>query len=410
MHILMISKDGDGLGLAAKWNEVDGVEVTVALPGKKFAKCGEGLVHRVPEWRPEFSKADLILADMVGVRGSQELFRSRNKPNLGFNLQAAKLELDRAFQMEIFNQHGISTPPYMQFSSPQEALIYRDNIPAVVKPSGNKDTGKTMVVRSPREYLWALNLMDPDQELIIQEFIEGIEVSTEGWFTGQEFVPHLWTHTFEEKRLMHGDIGPNTGCMGNLVMLADPDSQLCRNVEKLRDWLRLQSYRGPVDLNTIVSSEGIFALEATMRFGYDAMEAQCSMMRAEGQLSMLGDLARGLEPSAEFQRAYGTAVRLARPPYPFDEADPSEAGLPIEYSPSDDIYWTDTYQEDDNMLWSASDGVICKVVGVADSMERSWQMAYQAVDRVRFNGKMYREDIGDRVPSAIDRLTSIGVL
>lgn len=424
MKVLFLSKSGDGLGLA-HYMKIQGHEVFLWIKeDKDFEYAGLGMFKKMRSWRTMLSEADLVLGDMVGLGSFEQEIKKAGKPYIGINQNADDLELDRAGQMEIMRRLSIKLPKSISFDSPRaaEAAIDMWNSPGfVIKPSGNLDTGKTYVCRDKETFLWALSTYSGSQNLVVQQIVEGVEVSTEGWFDGRSFVSGMWNHTFEEKRLLAGDLGPNTGCMGNVVRLADPGSKLVEVVKRFEPVLRNFKYVGPFDLNAIVNENGIFVLEATPRFGYDAIETLATM--AEGDFTtQLGDFAKGALLSPRFFSNLGVAVRVHLPPYPFGQAKADERGrpiqLPAEANRKENLGYyllTDAYKdvnitEADTYSWAASDGVVGKVTYATEDFEECLDEVYTAVGQIKCLDLGYRPDIGARYSSDLSQLSSWGVL
>lgn len=415
MNILMLSKNGDGLGIAQKLVE-EGHEVNVWIkePGFKFA--GMGIVNRVTGWRPHLPSADFVIADMVGFGNIAKTLDKFEVMHFGFNEIADTVELDRSKQMELFRKVGISIPETHEFSTPNEALDLLDEWGGakgwVVKPSGNLDTGRTYHAHDKDTYKWVLEQYSGSQSLVVQRFMDGVEISTEGWFNGSKWL-EPFNHTFEEKRLFPNNLGPNTGCMGNVVVQAGND-KLVKELKKLTTFLSLANYRGPVDLNCIVNEQGIFALELTPRLGYDAIEALHEIMN-EPMTDLLMGVASGSKENIRLKDGFvSMAVRLAIPPYPFKKADPNERGLPIKGLPSTKTlahyYLTDVHKERDKYKWAASDGALMKITGSAKSVKSARQLTMQRVKKVDVMGAFWRDDIGSRVDSDVKQLQEWKVL
>lgn len=414
LKILMMSKHGDGLGIAQKLAE-DGHDVKFWIEEKGFDMASVGIVDRAPSWRPLASKwADLVVADMVGfgARGAQ--LDKWGVQHIGFNPVADTLELDRAKQMEVLRRVRIPLPETHQFDTPNMALdllpVFRNGF--VLKPSGNLDTGKTYICRNQDTFRWALEQYSGDQELVAQRIVEGVEVSTEGWFNGQDWL-EPFNHTFEEKRFLEGDLGPNTGCMGNVVfpIKNGQRNKIVRELKKLTPFLKAAGYKGPIDMNAIVNKNGIHALELTARFGYDAIEALHTIMQEPFAAFLMGLVAGSSKNMRLKKDQYGMAVRLTVPPYPEGEVKKADRGLPVVGVPKDrsNYYLTDVYQDGDILRWAASDGVIMKVTSGAQSLDVLGRLAYAAVEKVKVMGLQYRRDIGKRVERDVKFLEGVGV-
>lgn len=408
MRFLFLSSNGDGMGIAHKL-VMEGHHVDYFIKEKGYEWAGRGIVNRVVSWRPSISKVDLVICDMVGFGPQGETIRRMGKPVLACDLATDLLELDRSKGMAVFRKLGIKIPDTFDFKSPKEALSILETWEDpgyVIKPSGNAATADTTVCRSKETYEYALENITATTPLIVQKIVEGVEVSTEGWWNGRGWV-EPFNHTFEEKRLFAGDLGPNTGCMGNVVIAARRRNKLVREtVEKLSPFLKKTNYRGPIDINTIVNESGIYALEFTVRFGYDAIEALLEGL-TESVADMLFEISMGIKTEFDITEEYMIASRLSVPPWPHADASKEQRGAPIRGINSANlkhIYFSDVYKEGGNYYYAASDGVVLKATARGASVREAQRRVLRTLDNVEVLNKQYRRDIGDRVDSAMKSL------
>ncbi len=103
MKFLILSIDGDALGIAEQFVRA-GHDVRYWIKNPNMRRAGEGLVNRVPSWRPHIGWADLVLADMVGLSSFGKRITPRAKAHLGFTLIADAMELDRQKQMDLLKK------------------------------------------------------------------------------------------------------------------------------------------------------------------------------------------------------------------------------------------------------------------------------------------------------------------
>lgn len=413
MKILILSQYGDGLGLAQKIIS-EGHKVFMFIRHKGYEWAGKGLVTRVQAWRPKLPEVDLVICDMVGFGRYQSVFRRMGIPAFSCSRIADMLELDREKTYELFKKVGIGLPETQSFRSPADAAdILRtwESPGYVLKPHGNTDTAKTFVARDSSIYRWALSTYPSNQALSVQQIVSGIEVSTEGWFNGRGWL-HPFTHTFEEKRFLP-EGGPNTGCMGNVVVGSASNKLTQGTVERLTPFLKQIGYRGPIDINSIVNDDGIFALEATPRLGYDAIEAV--MEGLQGSITdLIFETAMGISnriPISLTERFI--AVRLSIPPWPHADPEGKMRGMPIlGLGPENlrHIYLTDVYLEDGSYKYAASDGVVMKVTAHGRNASEARGRAYRTIDNLTIPEVQYRKDIGSRVEDDISSLKSLGYL
>ena len=408
MRVLILSKEGDALGVAHRL-VAEGNDVKLFVKDPRYGRSLRGIVPRVSDWRKHVGSSDLVVTDMVGMGKLSREFRG--VPYIGANDYVDRVELDRQVGMEMFRRAGVRVPETLAFPSPRAvALPPPWGLGWVIKPCGNKDTCKTFVVKA--EELWAHALAKaPQCPLIVQRIVEGVEVSTEGWFNGRSFATP-YNHTFEEKRFLAGGLGPQTGCMGNVVIPTQGNRLTAATVEKVAPFLKMVGYRGPFDINCIVNEGGAYALEATGRMGYDAIEAL-----AEGLEEPLGDLlfetAVGSLRTMPIAEGYSVAVRASVPPWPFRKPDHTEGGEPIlgiNDQTLPHLFLTDVYREGDGYFCAAGDNIIFKATARSVDLRLAQRKVYRLLEKIVTDGLQYRNDIGDRVPKEIDKLRSWGWL
>lgn len=408
MRFLFLSESGDGLGVAHQIvKEGHYVDFFIKTMGYDYA--GKGIVNRVASWRPYISKADLVICDMVGYGAQGDIIRKMGKPIFSCDAVLDLLELDRSKGMEVFKKVGIKTPETYDFKTTEQAksVLTRWEEPGyVIKPSGNVDTSKTQVCRDKESYKFALEALPKGSKLIVQKIIEGVEISTEGWWNGRNWV-EPFNHTFEEKRFLAGGLGPNTGCMGNVVIAARSRNRLVREtVLRLEPFLKRTGYTGPVDINAMVNSTGIYALEITARLGYDAIEALMEGL-SEPISDVLFEVALGIKKEFKVTEEFMIASRLSVPPWPHADEEGKNRGLPILGINDKNlrhIYLSDAYREGDNYYYAASDGVVLKATARGVSVREAQRRVLRTLDNIKVNDKQYRRDIGNRVDGAMSDL------
>lgn len=415
----MLSATADGLGVAQRL-VTQGNDVAVWIKSREYAQSGVGIVERPNSWREKLAWADLVVCDMVGFGGYAEVFRRMGKPYLACNEMLDLMELDRAKGMEVFQTLGISTPETFSFKNVAEAQSAISGMEwqqgFVLKPDGNIGTAKTMVIKEEAELEWALSTYKPGQSMVVQRIVDGVEVSTEGWFNGRAFL-RPFNHTFEEKRFMAGNLGPNTGCMGNVVVAREGNKLTAATVERLTPFLAKVGYRGPVDINCIVNEKGAWALEATARFGYDAIEALLEGLR-EPVIDLFFETAQGTKKEMDLTNDAMIAVRLTVPPYPDEDHPQKDWGDPIFGITKESIkhlFLCNVFADPEDKFFKVApaDGLILKatarggIVG-KDYTKFARERVYRTLDNIRVSNKQYRLDIGQRVNRDMEKLVAWG--
>lgn len=425
MRVLLISKEGDALGVAQRL-ALEGHSVDVFVNDKRYERALKGIVNRVEDWTKAAPRADLIIGDAVGLGRFEEEVRAFNKPMIGFNKLLDVIEVNRVKGMEMFANAGIQIPETYEFNNVAEAK----KLPReagwgegwVVKPSGNKDTDKTMVCKD--ETLWdgCCSKLPEECNGILQRVVSGIEVSTEGWFNGTSFA-RPFNHTFEEKRFLAGNLGPNTGCMGNVVLRAELDRLVSATVARVEGFLRVIGYHGPFDINCIVNEDGAYALEATSRMGYDAIEALLEGLEEEAG-TFLFDIATGTKKEIKLTDETMIAVRLSIPPWPFRKPDKTDGGELVTGITEDrlwHLFLTDIERVNGGFVTAGSDGILLKATAIGHAVNgggrsrpdltyEARRRVYRLLDKIDVSGKQYRIDIGARVNDDVAQLKKWGWL
>lgn len=410
MNFLMISKEGDGLGMAHKIVR-EGNSCRVWIKNPRYELSSQGIVDRVESWRPSISWADCIIVDMVGFGHLKQLFKDRGRPVIGCDPFLDIVELDRGKGVELLRRSGIRIPKTWTFNTPEEAKGSEiSNQPIVLKPYGNIETAKTYIITNPKLLDHALSTYSKNQKFIAQEYIEGVEISTEGWFNGRDWI-QPFNHTFEEKRFLEGDLGPNTGCMGNVVMSAGDSRLVKETLVRLTPYLRKAGIVGPIDINCMVNETGAYALELTCRFGYDAIEALTEGLK-EPLSDVLFETATGTKKSMKLTTDFMIAVRLSVPPWPSLDSN-QDSGAPILGLTEENlkhVFLTDVYIENGVYKTAGGDGVILKATARGIHVHEARRRVYRTLDNIEVQDKQYRLDIGKRVDSDLSQLRSWGYL
>jgi phosphoribosylamine-glycine ligase len=369
---------------------------------------------------PDYSKYDVSIFDCTG-RKKQADYSASLCPTLGDGSFNCALEDDREFGIEIMEECGILVPPYERFNEPKEAkrFIKTSGKAYVYKPdtlSGQEqDTDTTYVSCSAENLLEHIDKLFEDSHhapFMLQEVIKGCEISTEGWFNGEDF--YLRNNTLEVKKFMNDDKGPATGCSGNVVFihgLAEPKIYK-EGLRKMKDYLKSTHFVGPIDLNSIVTGDKLYGIEWTPRFGYDATAALTNIYAGDfGQF--LSAIATGARPEQSFRAEYCASIRLSVPPYPVKDRDIKEAGNIIEGIEEEDFphtYMYDLVKANGFLETAGHNGFIACPMGIGGGMGEAFWEVSKRVDKVRAMGLQYRTDVEKKLYKRYCELSNDGWL
>lgn len=421
MKIAVLSESGYGAWFATLFHTA-GHEVTYVCKAPYRAVLSG--IAPMPVDLPSLGSQDLVVFDMDGNGRFAERVRQQ-APVIGDSQFAEDLEEDRAFGIEMMQKAGIAVPKWFKFSTLREAIaiVQAEHLRFVFKPDGgDADCADTYVARDSADMLAYISGCGLKQATagILQEFIEGIEVSVEGHFDGNEW--RFINVTFEEKKLMAGGLGPNTGCAGNLVRSFAPGvvpKVFSEGIGRMEAILRLKDYRGMIDLNSVVSiaDNKLYGLEFTPRFGYDATPTQTVLINGDFGTFLWSVATR--RPGPQPVAGYAASVRLSIPPYPWQPHGKGkgkifESGIPIGGIKAPDLkrcYLYDAMLDaSGNLVTSGHEGFVAAPFCRGDTIQDAFEGLSEQVKRIRIPDMQYRNDIERATSNRHDRLDVAGWL
>lgn len=413
MRILFMSPEGDGFGVAYHLAQ-EGNEI-LFWTAKEHKLTGSGFpeIKHVDNWMRVAKECDFAIVDMVKMGRAGTMLRGAGIPTIGSHEWADKVELDRALGQSIMEKTGATIPDYKEFTTIKEGIAFLKEAdkPYVFKPEGNKNNSWTFVPKdeSNEATISFMEGLPSSTAHILQEKVndEVVEISTEGWFNGRVFL-RPFNHTIERKRLMVGDRGPQTGCMGNVVWTAYQDKLIETILLPLEKELEKVGYIGPIDVNCLVGKEKAYFLEFTARFGYDAIQTLLAMTNEKTKF-LFGVASRSLDEH-KFENGYAIGVRLAVSPYParLDKVE-EVMGMRVIENPNWEFWPSDIYTEDDK--WLLSGPVVGVQTALNETIDGARELVYKAIDDLVISKDvMWREDIAKCDQEKIDKLKGWGWL
>jgi phosphoribosylamine--glycine ligase len=430
--MLFISNSGESLPIVYRLKK-EGVDCRVYIHNPLCRPSYKGILEKVTvsKLRAEVKKADTIVFDITrinertkedlamlkvfGLKSSSptvfgpvaDVLKKDHKV-IGASAFTEKIEMDRMEGERVAKKIGLDIPETVQFDSIKGGKKFlkgqRDRW--VFKPFDNRDLDLTYVERFPGEIMskmegeWSHRLDDGKYEYMLQKFVEGIEISTEGWFDGKGWAH--FNHTIEDKRLMDKNLGPSIGSQSNTVWVKKNRGLLVKELMKMSPMLTDAGYAGPIDINSIICEDGkTYFLEFTPRFGYDALF--CLLTLIEGKLSDFFN--NGFK--ADFKGGYASGERISIPPYPYAVKELLEdyaKGVAIKGMMSDyPFFWMEDVMMNGNGLSCAGvDGILGVVTARGRDIGESVGLVYRRIDKIKICGyRQYRTDLGRRVERAI---------
>jgi phosphoribosylamine--glycine ligase len=418
MKLLVIGSGGREHAIAWKLAQSPRVQKVFVAPGNGGSAREAGLenvaISEVPEL-VAFAKRENIQITVVGpeaalAAGVVDAFHEAGLKIFGPTRTAAQLESSKDFAKSFMVRHNIPTALHRTFQSADlaKAFVAKRGAPIVVKADGLA-AGKGVVVASTvQEGHEAIDRMMTQKTLgaagtrvVVEEFLHGEEASFIVMSDGTHVLPLATSQ--DHKRLRDGDTGPNTGGMGAYspapVVTPKVHARVMREVILPAIQGMAQEglpYTGFLYAGLMIDKAGHpRTLEFNCRLGDP--ETQPIMLRLKSDLLEL--IERALNGSldqveTQWDRRAALAVVLASHGYP-DEPRKGDAitGIP---PASDDcrVFHAGTRLEGKTL--ATNGGRVLCVTALGDSVRIARSRAYDAVERIRFDGMQYRKDIGNR--------------
>jgi phosphoribosylamine---glycine ligase len=367
----------------------------------------------------EFVQREDIALTVVGpeaplAEGIVDYFREKGLKIFGPTKAAAQLESSKDFAKAFMKRHGIPTANYQTFTDLQEAHAYVDQqgAPIVIKADGLAAGKGVVVAMSLEEAHKALDDMlggkvlgNAGARVVIEEFLEGEEASFIVMVDGRNILPLASSQ--DHKRLRDGDQGPNTGGMG--AYSPAPVVSPSVHAKVLREIIRPTvegmasdgiPYTGFLYAGLMIDAKGdVKTVEFNCRLGDP--ETQPIMARLKSDFATALELAidGSLDKvELEWDRRTALGVVLASANYPGEpKIGDVIHGLPERGNVVGGdvmVFHSGTKLEGDKIVTSGG-RVLC-VTGMGDSVKMAQDVAYEAVNKIRFAGMQFRRDIGFR--------------
>jgi len=347
--------------------------------------------------------------------GLADRLRDAGRAAFGPSAAAAQLESSKAYAKEVMRRAGVPTAASGTFVDETPALDYigAHAEPLVVKASGLA-AGKGAVVCKRRadavavaRAMLAGSLGDAGKEIVIEEFLEGEELSVLALTDGERIV--ILPPAQDHKRLGEGDTGPNTGGMGAYcpvgiateALLARARTEVSEPV--LREVAAQGSpYEGVLYAGLMILPDGTpSVLEFNARFGDPETQVLLPALLPGFSEHLVAIAQRRWNPVVTQQvltveRAAVTTVLAARG-YPDNPEKGAAIKLPDPAELGDDVivFHAGTYRDNEGKL-RTSGGRVLNVTGLGPTVAVAAQASRRAAERISFEGMTWRRDIAWR--------------
>ncbi len=411
MKIMVVGGGGREHAIIKKIKESPLATEIYALPGNggiaKDAKCVDIAAKDIPAI-VDFAKKNgiefaIVAPDDPLVLGAVDALNDAGIKTFGPTKAAAIIEGSKAFSKDLMKKYNIPTATYETFTDMEEALSYLDDqkAPIVVKADGLALGKGVILAQTTGEAKQAVRSMMQDKvfgesgnRIVIEEFLEGHEVSVLTFTDGRTLIPMV--SSMDHKRALDDDKGLNTGGMGTIApnpYYTEEIAEQCMKdiflptVEAMNKEGR--SFSGCLYFGLMLTADGPKVIEYNCRFGDPETQVVLPLLKSD-LLDIMMHIYNGTldEADVKFSDESACCVVMASDGYPTKY----DTGFEISMPEDKNIYVAGAKIADGKLVTAGG-----RVLGVTETekgLESAIKKAYETVSEVHFENAFYRRDIG----------------
>lgn len=420
MKVAVIGSGGREHAIVKKLKQSSKIDELFVLPGNggiaKDATCVaipvtdiDGITDFIKSNGIDFA---VVTPDDPLVAGMVDAINAVGVPCFGPDKKAAIIEGSKVFSKDLMKKYNIPTAAYEVFTDMDKALLYLESapMPAVIKADGlalgkgvviaeNKEAAKDAVKSMMADKIFG----DSGNQIVIEEFLTGPEVSVLAFTDGKTLVPMV--SAMDHKRALDNDKGLNTGGMGTVA----PNPYYTADVDKIcMDTIFMptikamanegRTFKGCLFFGLMITPNGPKVIEYNCRFGDPETQVVLPLLESD-LFDIMQACANGTLDKTEVKFSEGAAccVIMASNGYP----QKYESGFPITVDGDIDatLYYAGAKIKDDVVV--SAGGRVVGVTATADTLPQAIKNAYKATEKVHFENAYKRTDIGKRALAAI---------
>lgn len=419
MKIMVIGSGGREHAVIKKLKENPEVTEIFALPGNGGMEGDAVCVNIGAKDIPAQVKFALengidyavVTPDDPLVLGAVDELEKAGIPCFGPNKKAAIIEGSKVFSKNLMKKYGIPTAKYEVFSDPEKALEYIKTapVPTVVKADGLALGKGVIIAETRREAEDAVKSIMEEKvfgesgaQIVIEEFLEGPEVSVLSFTDGKTVVPMV--SSMDHKRALDGDKGLNTGGMGTVAPNPYYTNEVAKEcMEKIFfPTVRAmnkegRTFKGCLYFGLMITKDGPKVIEYNCRFGDPETQVVLPLLKTD-----LFDIMRAVtqerlsEVPVEFSPDSAACVIMASNGYP----EKYETGFEITLDEETKKHVFFAGAKKENGVLKTNGGRVLGVTETAKELKSALEKAYEDVQKIAFKNAYYRKDIGARALKA----------
>jgi phosphoribosylamine--glycine ligase len=413
MKILVIGSGGREHAIAWKFAQNKDIEKIYVSPGnggtEKMDIC-ENIVLKTTQDMISFAKENEIGLTMVGseemlVDGIVDEFEKNGLRIFGPNKKSAILEGSKSFSKDFMKKYGVKTAKYENFIDYDKAITYLDTIeyPTVIKASGLAAGKGVIIAQDKKEAVEAVKDMmiddkfsDAGAEIVIEEFLVGVEASILSITDGETIVPFISAK--DHKKIGEGEKGLNTGGMG--VVAPNPyvtpkimDSFIEEIMNPTLEGLKSEGmkFNGVIFFGLMITENGIYSLEYNMRLGDPETQVVLPLMENDF-LEVIEKCMNGKLNELEMRWKDKKACCVVGVSGGYPESYNKGYEITGISDVDDLVFIAGAKVEGESLVTSG--GRVINIVSLEETLESSRKKTYESIEKISFEKIYFRKDIG----------------
>lgn len=419
MKILVVGSGGREHAIIWKIKQSPLVDKIYCAPGNAgISELAECVPIGVMEFNKliDFVKENNIDYTIIGMDdplagGIVDAFEREQLKVFGPKQNAAILESSKAFSKNLMKKYNIPTANYETFNSYEAAKEYleKQNMPIVLKADGLALGKGVLICRTIEEANQGLKEMMQDHKfgsagntVVIEEFLEGPEVSILSFCDGKTIVPMVSAQ--DHKRAYDNDEGLNTGGMGTFSpskFYTEQMAEECMETifQPTVDAMIKENrpFVGVIYFGLMYTKNGMKVIEYNARFGDPETQVILPRLKTDLLQIMLACTNGTLDKlNIEWYDNAAVCVMLASGGYPISYDKGYEISGLEEVSKKENtiVFHSGTAKKDEKIITAG--GRVLGITGIGNTINEAIKIAYESVELVDFNKKHFRTDIGKK--------------
>jgi phosphoribosylamine--glycine ligase len=413
MNVLIIGSGGREYAMGLALKKDPNLEKLYFAPGNGATSAlGQNLPLSDFDSLAKSAKSLHVNLVIVGPEGPLsegivDVFESYGITIFGPSKAAARLEGSKVFMKEFLKNHNIPTAAFLQTDNFEKAQAFIDALtpPIVVKADGLCAGKGVIIAKTHKEAKEAAKGMlegesfgDAGKRIIIEEFLDGFELSVFAICDGENYV--LLPAAQDHKRLLDNDEGPNTGGMGAYAPTPLVNEKIYEDVKNkvmeptLRGMREIGApFCGVLFIGLMVVKGEIYVLEYNVRFGDPECEVLMPLLDMPATELFYKAATKDLNSlHVKMLPKVAVGVVVASKDYPYKNSPKAPINIKPNSNPKGHLVYAGVEGSVESGL-VASGGRVLLGVGIGDNVQEAQKIAYEMCESVEFDGMQYRKDI-----------------